>query len=925
MRAPVVVDHHHSFDSSWVSSTRSSFQRRSERCCFSTTTTTVRPSNDADRIVTTRKDTITRIQFDHIQQSWDMLQRKRKDGVTITTEDAREVIQRWAQFIATLLPNNNIADDERILQEQQFLLLSAMPMELVQACRPALLDSDCALQILQSFSQLLSYRQGLLETTTTSIQQPPPLYNTQSHILTFIRSLSSTTHSQDPSIRLGQFQLLISLFGATDLARIQNYWTATSSSSPTIPMYKLYFQLLGQLNHGDEIQKLKQQAMREGKFQTTLLESYIRAFIQAHKQNTDYAKICESLDSYPDRNNDDDPSTTVFHVVLRQAAALANIDLIQHIMDDVWKLSSESRAFLGVTTTLFNTLLQEGTQNPSGAKFCTMLLRMMETGVDQEERRVIAPDLDSYNIVLKEIAKNGEAETAENLLTDMLSSDLSPGAETGTSVVKAWSRSSVTAGVERVEALFRSMKANNIRPDGQTFASIFYAWSQTEFHPPAARRCIDLWREMLKLSIEPQESHYIYLMSAIVRNVPGEEKAYAICSKLLEDTSRCYKDVNGSGEVQRSLEVFFPVMELCERNGNASRAETLLAQIVAEYRGGNPRMRPNLQMYWRLLRTYMQSPKLQSQQNADAPERMREIIEEMKSLGDEKCDPELVSKSFTFLFYYYKNAGASLENTEAAEKLLNELENDPTINTNSSMYTVLMQMYSKSKIPSVIGRVEALSERFENHGFSRNDFHLFVLTAYSRNGEAQKALEYFNRLDRVNAHQVGAVANAFAEQGDIAFVERLFQMHGRALSSRMMENTRLKAILNCDSISAREKWEAGWSTYKSMKQTSPHTYGLILDLYLKICSPGDIHVANNYVVSDHQFLSLLQSIYENKSLDPPSIQILANKLLTIFTTCKETRRYVGAVPGKFLKRLTRKQRDSFQELLSAFKRDERLL
>jgi pentatricopeptide repeat protein len=264
--------------------------------------------------------------------------------------------------------------------------------------------------------------------------------------------------------------------------------------------------------------------------------------------------------------------------------------------------------------TTFNTLLAAWSRSrlkeaPERAANLFARMKVEET---------VKPDIVTFNTVLRCYSQIGNAESAEELLLEMIQNESGVKANKTSfnTAIAAWSRSRRPNAAERAELLLNKMResGSSMKPDCISFNSVLSAWARSN-DPSAAERCEAIFKVMQsqhqagEKDIKPDIITYNTILHAWARSTRKDapERAEAVHRDLqrrfnagdqyMKPTGRCYASLISVWSKAkrpdasiRAEEYMNRILRLDERGQSESRPSTLLftATIQAWGNSGDP-------------------------------------------------------------------------------------------------------------------------------------------------------------------------------------------------------------------------------------------------------------------------------------------------------------------------------------------------
>ena len=247
----------------------------------------------------------------------------------------------------------------------------------------------------------------------------------------------------------------------------------------------------------------------------------------------------------------------------------------------------------------------------SAANRANLLLQRMEDSYHNGNTR-LKPDLLSYNTVLDAFSKEGDAKSAERLLSRMITTadvDIKPDAHSYTSVLTAWGRSSnKVKAVRRAEDLFNieiegryANGRSDFRANTSCYNALINVWSKSN-ERKALYRVTQLLETMEELGfqggdseVQPNSRTYTTVLDTLAKS--KNYKAYDMSLEILQRMEHFYSEGYSVRPCTRAYTIVLSTIARSRRRDKATKAFELLHKMEREYKAGNVSCRPNVISY----------------------------------------------------------------------------------------------------------------------------------------------------------------------------------------------------------------------------------------------------------------------------------------------------------------------------------------
>lgn len=320
----------------------------------------------------------------------------------------------------------------------------------------------------------------------------------------------------------------------------------------------------------------------------------------------------------------------------------------------------------------------------------------------------VRPTLITYNTLILAFSKRGQAQDAQHILEFLLEQDnggIRPDTISWNSVLSAWA---VQGNGKQAQALLKKMMAYAaegdpfVKPDTISFNTVLHAFRGNP------RRAQDLLEHMEHLyqagndDVEPDVYSYTSVIRAWAYS-KRDKRASIQAKKLLETMETLSVEQDRPQLAPNTVTYSCVIQALAASNqaGSAVEAQEILERMLQRYKEtGDDAVKPDVVLYTNLIDAWARDSSEHSAQRA------LELLQQMKE--SDIVEPN--SRTYTSVF----RALAKRGECNAAESLLRDLGQDPSIEPCLIHYNCVLDAHSKSKDWNKADRAMRFLEKMES-------------------------------------------------------------------------------------------------------------------------------------------------------------------------------------------------------------------
>ncbi|KAL7541009.1 hypothetical protein ACHAXR_010558 [Thalassiosira sp. AJA248-18] len=338
---------------------------------------------------------------------------------------------------------------------------------------------------------------------------------------------------------------------------------------------------------------------------------------------------------------------------------------------------------------------------------------------------ISAPDIITYNTLLKIAARVGRPEMAEDILEGMIEksskgeSEVKPDNVSFNTVLLAWSKSRSVEGKLRTQQILHRMQEmadsgdSNVRPDRTSMTTVINAIIASAKRNRSAHiqaeKIVERMEANKDSALQPDVVTYTSLIKCWTES--GRSRAAGRAEEIINLLHQRYDE--GHDECKPDTLVYNVAMNALAKSDahdSAERAEALLNRMQDHYYAGDADLTPTTQSFSTVIQAWARS---KDPNGAMKAEKLLQNMHDLEESGVGKVSPNTIAYSTCILAW--RNSGGR-DAGKHVDALLNKMEQYEakgihTLKPNAISYTNAMEAWISSRQPKSLERVEAILER----------------------------------------------------------------------------------------------------------------------------------------------------------------------------------------------------------------------
>jgi pentatricopeptide repeat protein len=256
---------------------------------------------------------------------------------------------------------------------------------------------------------------------------------------------------------------------------------------------------------------------------------------------------------------------------------------------------------------------------------------------NEEEDDTVKANVISFNTVILAFAKRGNYPQAQQLLRQMQQQERFPQPDTMTfnAVLYAFAQSKDPGAAVQAENLLKEMMQSNVTVDTISFNTVLHAWAQVANKEAisGAHRAQDLLQHMEQLAAAGNDNVHpdVYSYTTVIQ-------AWAMCEKAIRAQEVLNQMISRGLTPNRFT--YTAVMSSLAKGGEAEKAQVILNDMMFEYAHGNEDMKPDTVAFSCVMDGFA---KMSSVDKPQAADKAMLLLQRMKALEGDGMGPNALT------------------------------------------------------------------------------------------------------------------------------------------------------------------------------------------------------------------------------------------------------------------------------------------